>query len=152
MQIEQIRDILNWIVDYHQQLAECYEHCADQSESPRIKMLLEYLSEHEKQLTHTIARYEEKADARDLNTWCLEYMDKVPAAAHTLCEANLNVLDTNQIMARTVSIHNQLLDLYRYLVSRAVNKRTEELFDNLISLEEHETMRMVRASESLDDL
>ena len=48
MQIEQIKDILDWIVDFHQQMTQCYEHCAEQAESLRLKMLLEYLSEHEK--------------------------------------------------------------------------------------------------------
>ena len=65
MQIEQIKDILDWIVDFHQQMTQCYEHCAEQAESLRLKMLLEYLSEHESQLTQTISRYEEEADPRD---------------------------------------------------------------------------------------
>ena len=37
MQIEQIKDILDWIVDYHQQMTECYEHCSEQTES-RIQL------------------------------------------------------------------------------------------------------------------
>ena len=115
MQIEQIKDILDWIVDYHQQMTECYEHCSEQTESPRLKMLLEYLSEHENQLTQTISRYEEESDPRDLNTWCLEYMDKVPVLTHTLCEANLKELTADQIIARTANTHNQLMELYQYL-------------------------------------
>jgi rubrerythrin len=152
MQIEQIRDILDWTVAYHQQMAQCYEHCAGQSESTRIKLLLEYLSTHEKLLTDTISRYESEADPKDLNTWCIEYIDKTPVLAHNLCEAKLNEMDTGEIVNLTANIHNQLIELYQYMVSRAANKRTEELFENLISLEENETMRMVRASESLDDL
>tara|TARA_R110002050_G_scaffold112562_3_gene226860 strand:+ start:167 stop:625 length:459 start_codon:yes stop_codon:yes gene_type:complete len=152
MQIEQIKDILDWIVDFHQQMTQCYEHCAEQAESLRLKMLLEYLSEHEKQLTQTISRYEEEADPRDLNTWCLEYMDKAPVLTHTLCEANLKELDTDQIITRTVNTHNQLIELYQYLAGRAVNERSKELFDNLISLEKHETMLMVRGSASFGDL
>ncbi|WP_415891149.1 ATPase [Neptuniibacter sp. SY11_33] len=152
MQIEQISDILDWIVNYHQQIAKCYEHCSDQSESPRVKMLLDYIADHEKQLTLTIARYEEETELKDLNTWCIEYVDKAPALEHMLCESNLNEMDTNQIMVRTASIHNQLLDLYQHLVSRAGNARIRELFNDLILLEEHEIMRMVKSSEGLSDI
>lgn len=152
MQIEQIKDILDWTVSYHEQLGQCYEHCANQSESTRIKMLLEYLSSHEQQLADAISQYEAMAEPRDLDTWCIEYIDKNPVLAHTLCEANLNDLDTNQIISNTINIHDQLVKLYQYLAARAVTERPKELFESLIMLEKNEAMRMVRNAESLEDI
>lgn len=152
MQIEQIKDILDWTVSYHQQMGQCYEQCVNQSESTRIKMLLDYLASHEQQLANAISKYEAIADPRDLGTWCVEYVNKNPMLAHTLCEANLNELDIHQIVAKTIDMHDQLIDLYVHLAARAPTERTKELFDNLVLLEQKETMRMVRDSESLEDL
>lgn len=48
MQIETLRDVLQWTGDYHRHLAECTRHCANQQLNERAQLLLGYLSEHEK--------------------------------------------------------------------------------------------------------
>ncbi|MBY4678565.1 ATPase [Marinobacterium arenosum] len=152
MQVEQIKDILDWLSKYHHQMSLCYDRSANRSESSRIKMLLSYLAEHEQSLADAVAKYEKIADSQVLNTWCYEYMDHKPDLAEALCSTDLDQLSLEQIVSRCVAAHDELIVLYRYLLGRSDTDRLKELFENLIQLEQNESMRMVRDTSSYADL
>ena len=48
MQIETLKDVLHWTKEFHQHLNQCLSHCADKNTDERARMILAYLSEHEK--------------------------------------------------------------------------------------------------------
>lgn len=48
--------------------------------------------------------------------------------------------------------HQQVIELYRYLASRADIPSAKELLETLRSLEEHEVMRMAQSSNRFGDL
>ena len=50
------------------------------------------------------------------------------------------------------TIHDRIIDLYRYLATHAEVSSSEELLNSLLALEQHEAMRMVRDAEELEDL
>lgn len=55
-------------------------------------------------------------------------------------------------MRSIVTIHNKIIELYRYLALRAESVVANELLNNLLTLEQHEAMRMVRDAQELEDL
>ncbi|WP_018624922.1 hypothetical protein [Kangiella aquimarina] len=152
MQIETIRDVLHWTKDFHQQLSQCLSHCADNNTDERARMILAYLSEHEKTLTDVVSGFEKNGDEHALNTWCYQYVHHNPITRHVHCDAPFVELDTAQIMDVIVDQHQQVIELYRYLASRAAISSTRELLESLCSLEEHEVMRLAQSSNRLGDL
>lgn len=152
MKIETINDVLSWTRHTHQELADCLAHCADHTDRERLKILLSYLAKHEKQLATALERYTEDADRRVLDTWCLEYFDKRPAQTHMQCDQPFNQMETKEVIGHIVNLHDQLVSLYEYLRGRAETGRTREQCDDMVKLEHHESMRMVRDANWLEDI
>jgi len=152
MQVETLRDVLHWTREYHQCLADCLQDSVDQNESERAKMLLKYLGEHEQKLVTVLEGFEKGADENALNTWCYEYFDKHPVIRHQQCECPFSELGTTEIMTEITTLNQQVIELYRYLQSRAESEGGKELLSQLSELEKHEAMRMVTSANRLEDL
>ena len=150
MQIETLKDVLHWTREFHQHLSQCLSHCADKNMDDR--MILAYLSDHEKALTKVVSGFETSGDEHALNTWCYEYVAKHPIVRHAHCDAPFAELDATQIMEVIVDQHQQVIELYRYLASRADIPSAKELMESLRSLEEHEMMRMAQSANRFGDL
>lgn len=118
----------------------------------RARMILAYLSDHEKALTKVVSGFETSGDEHALNTWCYEYVAKHPIVRHAHCDAPFAELDATQIMEVIVDQHQQVIELYRYLASRADIPSAKELMESLRSLEEHEMMRMTQSANRFEDL
>ena len=152
MQIETLRDVLHWTKEFHQHLSQCLSHCADMNTDERAKMILAYLSDHEESLTRVVSGFETSGNEHALNTWCYEYVNKHPIVQHRHCDAPFSELDAVQIMEVVVDQHQQVIELYRYLASRADIPSAQEMLASLRSFEEHEIMRMVQSANRFEDM
>lgn len=152
MQVETLRDVLKWTREFHQHLADCMQHCADQNESERAKLLLEYLAEHEQTLVGVLEGFSNTADENALDTWCYEYLDKHPIIRHEMCDKPYAEMHAGEIITEISHQHGQVIELYRYLRNRAETVTTQELLDQLLSLEQHEIMCMAQSANRLEDM
>ena len=75
MKIESVRDILEWTIDFHKQLASCLTHC-EPNNSERSKMAMQYLIAHEEHLAALIKSFSVKAEPGELETLFIEYLEK----------------------------------------------------------------------------
>ncbi len=152
MPVETIRDLLKWTQSQHEHLSTCARHCSDKTLSERAELLLTYLADHEKELAHVIARFDDTANTATLNTWVTQYFEKEPFDFPELCEEPFKDLDIPDIISLVMNVHKNIIELYKYLVSKAETESVRELLLQLQSLEEHEAMRMVQSSNRLQDM
>lgn len=153
MQIETLKDVLEWTAGFHRQLSGCLARCESHEASERGRLLLDYLKQHEATLAKLVETFEREASSNALNTWCYEYLDKNPIMQQPCREQVSDLPDVNAVLGSVLKQHNQLIDLYRYLYAEAaVVPSAKELLQELIDLEQHEIMRMVQSSNRLSDL
>ena len=152
MQVKTLRDVVRWTDRFHQNLSQCLIHCADNQDKERASLLLNYLSDHEKTLQKTISRIEQSASINALNTWCYEYLDKYPIRKNNECDKPFDKMNTDEIIREVVTLHNQVISLYRFLLSRAECNSSRELLKQLVTIEEHEAMQMSHSANRLRDL
>lgn len=152
MQIETLKDVIVWTQTFHQYLSACTKHCASKQLDERAKLLLEYLSEHEQKLVATLKAFETHSDAKALNTWCQEYLNKRPIKPHGKCSKPFARMSPDEVMTEIEHQHRQIIDLYRYLATRDAAFSTREMLEQLINLEQHEVMRMVHGANRINDL
>jgi dTDP-4-amino-4,6-dideoxygalactose transaminase len=155
MTIEKISDVVHWAREYHQLLAECMQHCSEHALLEKGQMLLHYLSEHEQRLTETLKRFEHATDAdslKALHTWCYDYLKQHPVKSHPDCDGAYAELSTQEIMQQVEHEHAQIIALYKHLRGHVETPTAQDFIDQLISLEEHEGMRMSQSANRLDDL
>ena len=146
MNIETLRDVLHWSRKFHLQLQECMEHCADTAVGERERMLLVYLSDHENRLIKVLDNFEKTANANALNTWCYEYIDKKSIISHQNCSKPLANMSIEEIMTEVVNLHEQIVELYKHLLDRNIVGSAHDLLQNLVDMETHESMLMVKNS------
>ena len=152
MKVENLKDIINWTRESHESLAKCMKRCANENENSRARLLLSYLAEHEEKLSTVLDEFNKSGNENALNTWCIEYLDKNPVILHKDDDKPFAEMTADEIMG-TISRHHQIIiELYKDLLRQAEIPEAKELFEQLVSLEEHEVMRMAQAANRLGDL
>lgn len=152
MQIETLRDVLSWTEIFHKRLSESLSQSAEASTDERAKMVLNYLSGHEQDLTKVIKDFELNGNENALNTWCAEYIQERPISRRLHRDVSFENLNTEQVMEVIVDQHKQVVTLYQYLASRADIPSAQEILSALSSMEEHEIKRMVHAANRFSDM
>ncbi|WP_035578034.1 hypothetical protein [Halomonas sp. TG39a] len=149
MSVETIQQMLKMTRLLHTNLAYSLNKASLSTKKEKVRMLLDYLSLHEKELSRVLALSEQDAQSAAIHTWCVEHFDKNFITLENIDYSNMTFAE---IMCSIVTIHNKIIELYRYLALRAETVVANELLNNLLTLEQHEAMRMVRDAQELEDL
>jgi len=152
MKVETFRDVIDWTRALHHRLAECLQLCSTRSEEQRARWLMSYLADHERQLEQVVEGFEQNADPKALNTWVCDYLGHQPIDPHRACDAEFSKMTFEQISHSVFDLHNQVIELYRYLESRAEISAARDLLRQLLDMEEHETMRLAQQAARIGDL
>ncbi|MBF1802333.1 hypothetical protein [Alloalcanivorax profundimaris] len=152
MKVETFSDVLDWTRAVHRNLADCAAHCGAGSRHEKVRMLLDYVHEHETRLNRILESSQKDADPAALNSWAYEFFEKAPVRPHEACAADFKDKDTGEIISAVLAQHNKIIEFYRYMASRAEVPSTQALMTNLLELEQNEARRMARDAGELDDL
>ncbi len=139
MNIERCEDLIDWTRKAHALLADCMAEGAKERSDSLAKMLLDYLAQHERELTATIARVKEHAEASALQ-----------APLHDAVQGDMLRLDidsetfakmtVDEISQHVFALHNRIIDLYRSLEKRRELHKASGLLGEMLQLDERETM------------
>ena len=77
MKVETFSDVLDWTRAVHRNLADCAAHCGAGSRHEKVRMLLDYVHEHETRLNRILESSQKDADPAALNSWAYEFFEKV---------------------------------------------------------------------------
>lgn len=152
MKAETVDDLVNWTRDTHARLARALRRGADQQTRTRSELLMRYLADHEAALEKIVGEYEGRADFGTLGTWVYDYVTEHPVRVDRLSQHPDADLDVDEISADIFAVHQQLIELYRYLLGRADTTEVRDLVSELLALEEHEAMRLAQQVNRLTDL
>lgn len=152
METKTLEDLIEWTRQVHERLAKCLAYCATCHEDERARTLLEYLASHERTLEKIVQGYEEQADRRALRTWVYDYLPHKPIDPHRACDMHYAELSYDEIRREVFDFHAQIITLYRELHRNAPIPEARALFESLLAMEEHETMRLSLQVGRMDDL
>ena len=152
MRYKTVKDILDWTAELHRQLGQMAEQVDDAPDRDRLKLVTDYLADHEAKLKQAILDFEKDTPEGVLSTW----FDRAPdfempdlaAEAEALASAD----DIEQAVSRVVEFHEQVVGIYNNLAEQTNNEKIRELFESLASLEEHDKLRLVRNAHHLRDM
>lgn len=146
-----VRDIITQIRGMHRQLGALYQTMGDAAARERVKLLLYYVSRHERNLEEALSQYQQQAKKAVLDTWykssagdpVADYMDPVRITPDMTTEA----------VVKTVLEADQRLVLqFRHLAETGPSEEVRELFQKLIAIEEREEHLLVRDAAELEDV
>ena len=140
MQVETLGEVPNWTTGFHRTLAYRLGPYSGYHGSERTRLLLDYLSKREASLARTVHDTKLLVEDKTLATWCYEYFE-TNEIVHGIEPVDVfSDLVSKHILDIVSQQHNQIIDLYRYLYSRATVPETKSLLGALLEFEQHETM------------
>lgn len=153
MSFETMKDVLDHARKFHREVSEFYGRLTQKKQKERVKILLDYMSRHEKHLEESLAQYEEGVSEKILNTW-LQYPP--PKETLDLCkklsiEDNEN-LTVEQVIELALKLDDCLVNLYRMMIESAETEEIKEVFANLLAMEKQEEINLVRDTLRFDGI
>ncbi|QDV20542.1 hypothetical protein Pan153_52170 [Gimesia panareensis] len=151
MPSKQVKDILEHIRSVHHQLNQVVCTLGAQEPDPRLQLLLRYLGRHEENFSKALKRYEKDAVGKGvLETWLQFSSDEIIDEAFQEVDLHMG-MPPEEIIRNVLLLDTKLVKLYRDLAVSAPVPRVQELFVDLIQMEEgkeHQYARILQEWES----
>ncbi len=152
MRFEQSRTILKHLVpDYHRAVSRHYQALGEGQVSPRVRLMLDYLIDHELHRALALKEYCEETPANTLDYWFRGLEINAPQAeARVLGEAARTDLDS--LLGAAINYKNNVIAYFAHLLEKCDEQETIQLFLALKNQEEKALKRMIRHAQGLADL
>ncbi|WP_346798574.1 2-hydroxyacyl-CoA dehydratase [Halomonas sp. Bachu 37] len=150
----QVKDLVEWAMDYHARMAKQYSDAAEEASSDRVKMALEYLANRELRMQTGLEDiFHDGSDhTQVLETWFDEVGDfPHPPELERIAET-ANYDNMEAITETALTEHRALRDLYQHRALRANVNPEKEFFNSLAEGHEAEMRRIAASLEELEDI
>jgi len=152
MRYEQTRSILQHLApNYHRTVSHYYQALADGDVSPRVRLMLDYLIDHEQHRALALGEFCQNASPHVLDHWFKGVEFNFPEARADLLGDAARV-DLDELIKAAVSYKRTLISYFAHLLEHCSEKETLYLFQTLKTQEEKAMKRMVRHAQGLADL
>lgn len=153
MRYEQTRNILQRLApDYHRKVGDYFQEMAEEEGvSPRVRLMLDYLIDHEMHRALALGEFCKDASPHVLEQWFKGLEVNFPEVRDdVLGEAAKTDLD--QLVKAAVNYKNALIKYFEHLLEHSSEKESANLILALKNQEEKAMRRMIRHSQGLADL
>ncbi|TFH87685.1 2-hydroxyacyl-CoA dehydratase [Billgrantia azerbaijanica] len=144
MAFRQVKDLLHWIVDFHDQLARQYARLADEQADERMRMTLTFLADREQRMREAMTRYLEDAEPNLLETWLIDSQDFGHPRVLERLPRCMGCRDVQDILANVMTAHRTLKDMYQLRAELAEVPEEAELFQRLAEHQDAEARLQTR--------
>lgn len=151
MRYQTTADILQHASELHAALAARYERMEQDSRQERIRMLLDYLARHEKQMAELVARFGKEAAAGIRNAW-FKYAPEQEFLACVPMPVNVDQLGIDELVDAAIHLDDCIIDLYQLVAMRSDLPEARAAFQDLVRLERDAKKHLVRQAMGLADL
>lgn len=151
MPVEQTKDVLDHMRLFHSRVSQYYHRLADSTQRVRVKLLLDYMSEHERRLAESLEDYEETASPRILKTW-LKSGCTTDASKLLEDEQLVAQMPVEEVVQVGVRLSECAISIYEHLANYAEPESIRQVFQNLLDMEQEALHQFVRAAGRLEDI
>ncbi|WP_163835167.1 hypothetical protein [Spartinivicinus ruber] len=134
MQFPKLHDVLDYVVKTHWQMSQLYQKLSRKAEQKKVKLLLDYLVEHEKAISDNLLKIEEHAPSQVINLWYQELTND-PLFKQYHAKDYGKDISLNDVIEIALELDDRLIDLYQLLASHAQSSKAKETLNNLLYIE-----------------
>lgn len=151
MRFKKTRELLDHVRRFHEDVgAHCEEVCGG-AEQERIRILLNYIAERERNQARAMSEFEKETADQVLDTW-FQYTTDDDALPTLLTASFKPDMAPEDIMNAMMAIADHLLALYRDLLDAADTDELRQVFQNLLDHEQKEKEKLARNLQMFQDL
>ena len=126
---------------FHRKLSEFYEELKDSASKERTRALLGYMSRHEQYLDECLAAFQRDVSSNVLDSY-YQY-DSDATNLREITEFSIKPdMDVEDVVAAAMHFDSCLIKFYREMAARAPSSTVQEVFENLLVMEEHEQLEL----------
>jgi rubrerythrin len=151
MPIRKTRDVLDQIVCFHKNASGFLHLLGDQSPKERIRLVLDYISRHERHVQEVLQDYEEEVTDDVLQS----PFQEPPDIDFYQCIENVKLnedLSVDDLIGFACMLDDCVIAHYQKVAECTENPTIQEIFNELLEMENREKLRMVKQSMRLIDL
>ena len=141
MRFEKASDALDHASLFHSQLSKLYQRSVTQENTDKVKLLLNYLVKHERELADGLDKYRQDAPTALLDTW-FQYTNDTDILKIPESEAFFANKPIEAIVEFSFNIADELITFYEDMASQADEKNLKEAFTNLVSMQKQEKRKL----------
>ena len=148
---QQTRDVLENSIDFHMRTSSLYAELSEKTIDPRAKLLLNYMSIHEKELMDNQKQFNKNASKKVMDTW----LQFTPEQSNQSFFNDLSLSESFSIRDVTglgFEIDNYLETLYLALEGEADCEDVIDLFHTIRNIELQEKKELSKAANGIYDL
>ena len=151
MPYKKTRDILDRAKAFHSNISKHYHALSAAAEKEKVKILLDYLSRHEKNLAKSLEEYEEEASREILENW----FKFTPEISIGECIEDIEVtssMSLDDVISLAICYDDRLVDLYREAARISPSEKVRDVFKNLLEMEKEEELILMRNALEIKEL
>lgn len=137
----QVRDVLNAAADFHRDLRAFYGRLAKQEDQQRVRMLLDYMSRHEKDFEKALAQYDQEGAGKLLDTW-MHYTPEERALNVPQPESLRDDMTVDEAVDTAVRLDKELVQFYSQAAKLAKTPEVRHLFEELKERQEDQERKL----------
>ena len=144
-------ELIDYVAEFYDSLSAYYQNLESTTDKPRVKLLLEYLSERRKKLEDGIKQYGSEISKGVLHTW-FQYANGLNDLDDKAMPNLGSRSSVDEILAGTLKVHDTLAAFYQTLALHTRNKGVKEMLTQLTESEQEEKKKLVRDLEQFQDI
>ena len=150
MRFEQTREVLRHVRQFHESVASLCQRLSEECDEERIRMLLDYMSERERELAKAVDEFTDETSENVLDTWFQYTHDDTGLAIPDFALTPETRIE--DVLRLGLDLAQSLIDLYKEVADNAETEEVRAVFRNLLEFEEKEKLKLARNAQMLDDI
>jgi rubrerythrin len=151
MASESVKDILDHAREFHRDLGAYYASLGAAADKARVRLLLDYMSAHERSLDRALSAYEAMGQKAVLGTWFKSALDGSLLEVKKLLPVRRD-MSTDDVIRCALKVDRCLMQVYRRLAENAVAEDVKSLFEELVRETQKGDRRLIRDALELEDV
>ncbi len=151
MRFKKTRDVLAHVSHFHREISAACDRVSNETDAKRLNLLLDYVSEREKQLADAVSVFTQNTSKQVLDTWFQYTSDDTPI--QRLLDSDMKPdMTPDDLMRVTMQIADHFIALYKDIAAVADTDEVRAVFQNLLDEEQKGKEKLARNFQMFMDL
>lgn len=149
MRFQQLSELLSYVATCRVEMAKLYSRLQQETDSTRVKMMLEYFQQHQMGVSENLKNHIDTAPKNVLDTWYkdISFEDFIKRCRETVLTAKMSEEDVLDL-----HLNNRLIQLLQDTAEHSSSVGIAGTLNELVRVERIQQQRLVHSCIRMDDL
>ena len=151
IQYKQGIEFIDYVRSFHHLLSQYYSKLKNNSQKEKVKMILDYLVEHESKMESTLLEFEDNISSKVGKFWFSFIENNKLPECFKQPEMHTE-MTIDEVLEKAIRFDECLIALYKHLSDYASIPEVKSFFESMADMESHEMRNVIRNIQRIDDM